>query len=106
MVGRGKGHTDYSTRTGARHFRTWTTWLSLILAIALPFWTRDAQSIGELIGQNTSAGWIAATPFITSYVLIWILFLIIAQIIAKIRIRLENSLRSRFAKLLDLPGRG
>jgi hypothetical protein len=106
LVGIHKGHMDYNTRTGARHFRTLTTWLSLILAITLPIWAQEAQYIGALIGRSTPAGWITAASYIGSCTLIWLSLFLIAQIIAIIRIYLENFLRSHFARLLDLPGRG
>ena len=106
LVGINKGHMDYSAHMGAHDFRVRTTWLSLILVIALPFWTREAQDIGALIGQNTAASWIATVPYIGSYILIWLVILFIAQITTIIRICVEGFLRSHFASLLDLPGRG
>jgi hypothetical protein len=105
MVGINKGHADYDARTGARHFRTWTTWLSLLLIVGLSFWTTDAYLIDYLFKQNNPASNTEAILVIVSYILIWLLLFFIAQITAIIRIYLEKFLRSHFARLLDLPGR-
>jgi hypothetical protein len=106
MVGINKGHADYDARTGARHFRTWTTWLSLILIVSRSFWTKDADLIDTLFKQNNPASNTEAILSIASYILIWLLLFFTAQITAIIRIYLEKFLRSHFAELLDLPGRG
>ena len=102
VAGLDKGHVDYNARMGARQFRKWTNWLSLIAVVVLSIWTRDIIYIGQWIGRGNATGWLAVIP----YILMWLLLFIIAQIIIIIRKRLEKYLRARFDGLLKVPGRG
>jgi len=105
-VGIGKGHTDYSEKHSAAHFRKWTFWLTCAFVVGLLIWDHAGLAIGQALQYGSNY------PFGSVYVLSAFLLSggslmlgILTCIIATIRYRVEKYLRKRYKELLNPSGR-
>ncbi|WP_149400729.1 hypothetical protein [Dictyobacter arantiisoli] len=102
--GYAKGHRDESPRSNARSYRRWTGWLFFFLIVGV-IWRLQYPILSIYLQDNNNQTLLNCAPYLIGDGILWLLCFVIMQVIVLIRSQLEKYLRTRYAMLLDLPGR-
>ncbi len=109
VVGKGKGHANYSEKRSASAFRKGAVWLALIFVVALLVIDQGGSAIGQALqygGSYNGNSYVLNAFFLAGgSITISLLSFIIACIVATMRYHAEEYLRNRYKKLLNPPGR-
>lgn len=104
-VGYGKGHMDYGEKRGAKTFRALAFWLSVAFVVMLFVVDQTGIPITQALQYPTTGNILDSFYAGGGSILLGLLILFIAFFLAFIRYQVERSIRTRYKKLLNIPGR-